>query len=52
MTPARAAAQFGKLLRSPRIDVLADCGHLMMHEKPDETLDALRAFLADQSVAA
>ncbi|MBX3455171.1 alpha/beta hydrolase [Ferrovibrio sp.] len=52
MTPARAAAQFGKLLQAPRIDVLADCGHLMMHEKPDETLDALRAFLAAETVAA
>ncbi len=46
MTPARNGASFAKKLKNARVDVLADCGHMMMGEKPDETLDALRSFLA------
>lgn len=46
MTPARGGAAFAKKLKQARVDVLADCGHLMMGEKPDETLDALKGFLA------
>ncbi|WP_428247897.1 alpha/beta fold hydrolase [Ferrovibrio sp.] len=46
MTPARSGAAFAKKFAQARVDVLADCGHLMMSEKPDETLDALKGFLA------
>lgn len=46
MTPLRAARGWAKEFRDGRIDVLPGCGHLMMGERPDETLDALRSFIA------
>lgn len=45
MTPPRAAQKIAALLKQGRLDILPQCGHMMMGEKPDETLDALRAFL-------
>jgi pimeloyl-ACP methyl ester carboxylesterase len=46
MTPLRAARGWAKEFRNGRIDVLPGCGHLMMGERPDETLDALKSFIA------
>jgi pimeloyl-ACP methyl ester carboxylesterase len=44
MTPARQSARLGEAIRNAQLVVLADCGHMMMVEKPDETLDALVEF--------
>ncbi|MCW0232383.1 MAG: alpha/beta hydrolase [Ferrovibrio sp.] len=46
MTPLRAARGWAKEFRNGRIDVLPGCGHMMMGERPDETLDALKSFIA------
>ncbi|WP_370152425.1 alpha/beta fold hydrolase [Ferrovibrio sp.] len=46
MTPLRAARGWAQEFRQGRIDVLPGCGHLMMGERPDETLDALKDFIA------
>lgn len=46
MTPLRAARGWAKEFRNGRIDVLPGCGHMMMGERPDETLDALKDFIA------
>ena len=41
MTPAKAAAKLAAAIADARLVVLPDCGHMMMVEKPDATLDAL-----------
>jgi pimeloyl-ACP methyl ester carboxylesterase len=41
MTPARNANALLEVLTTSRRIVLKDCGHMMMGEQPDETLDAL-----------
>lgn len=46
MTPLRAARSWAGAFRHGRIDVLPGCGHIMMGERPDETLDALKNFIA------
>ncbi len=46
MTPLRAARGWAAEFRQGRIDVLPGCGHMMMGERPDETLDALKSFIA------
>lgn len=46
MTPLRAAHGWAKEFKNGRIDVLPVCGHMMMGERPDETLDALKSFIA------
>lgn len=45
MTPPKAAASLGEALRSVTVQVISGAGHIMMIEKPDETLDALIAAL-------
>jgi pimeloyl-ACP methyl ester carboxylesterase len=45
MTPARAAQPLTETLSDSRMTVIPDCGHMMMVEQPDRTLDALKAFL-------
>ncbi len=45
MTPPKAAAPVAEAISGSKIFVLAGAGHLMMVEKPDETLDALIAAL-------
>jgi pimeloyl-ACP methyl ester carboxylesterase len=45
MTPPKAAAPLGEALPDARTVVLPECGHMMMIEQPDATLDALRDFL-------
>jgi pimeloyl-ACP methyl ester carboxylesterase len=46
MTPLRAARGWAKEFKAGRIDVIPGCGHMMMGERPDETLDALKDFIA------
>jgi pimeloyl-ACP methyl ester carboxylesterase len=45
MTPASGGANLAAQMSGARCVVLADCGHMMLVEKPDETLDALRDIL-------
>ena len=41
MSPAKAAAKLAAAMPDASFVVLPDCGHMMMVEKPDATLDAL-----------
>ena len=45
MTPAKAGREMAAAIPGARLTVLQDCGHMMMVEKPDQTLDALKAVL-------
>lgn len=44
MTPARQARKLLEAMPDGRLVTLADCGHMMMAEQPDATLDALIDF--------
>ena len=46
MTPARHAAKLAEAIKGAQLVVLPDCGHMMMIEQPDATLNALVAFVA------
>jgi len=46
MTPARAGGKLADMIPNARHQVLPGAGHMMMLEQPDETLDALKDFLA------
>jgi pimeloyl-ACP methyl ester carboxylesterase len=52
MTPRRAAQDLLKAIGGTRLVELDGSGHAMMAEKPDEVLEALRAFLAKAREAA
>jgi pimeloyl-ACP methyl ester carboxylesterase len=41
MTPPKGAAALAAAMREGRVVTLAECGHMMMIEQPDRTLDAL-----------
>lgn len=43
MTPARKGQELAKLIPRPHAVTLPGCGHMMMQERPDATLDALIA---------
>lgn len=45
LTPLEGGRALAAQLKESRIVVLPDCGHMMLAEKPDETLDALREAL-------
>ncbi|HET6518954.1 MAG TPA: alpha/beta hydrolase [Geminicoccaceae bacterium] len=45
MTPPRVAAPLAEALREVRTTVLPECGHMMMIERPDASLDALRGIV-------
>jgi pimeloyl-ACP methyl ester carboxylesterase len=45
MTPARAGRDLARAVPNAQVKVLADSGHNLMGEKPDEVLDALLEFL-------
>lgn len=45
MTPAKAGRGFAAMMRNATVAELKDCGHMMMVEQPDATLDALKTFL-------
>ena len=42
MTPAKAGRELAAALRNPRVAVLTGAGHMLMSERPDEVLDAIR----------
>ena len=46
MTPARAGRKLAESIADAEVVVLPGTGHMMMLERPDETLDALKAFVA------
>ncbi|MEO3428849.1 alpha/beta hydrolase [Pelagibius sp. CAU 1746] len=45
MTPARAGAKLAGAIPKAQQVLIPGCGHMMLAEKPDETLDALRTIL-------
>ena len=45
MTPAKAGRKLAEAIPDARVEVIAGCGHMMMAEKPDQTLDALKTLL-------
>lgn len=45
MTPARAGAKLAAAIPGAEQVVIPGCGHMMLAEKPDETLDALKTIL-------
>jgi pimeloyl-ACP methyl ester carboxylesterase len=45
MTPAKAGRKLAAAIAGARVTEIPGCGHLMMLEKPDETLDALRTIV-------
>jgi len=45
MTPLKPARALAQKFAAADVVVLRDCGHMMMGEKPDETLDALRELV-------
>ena len=47
MTPPSAAAELAAKVAKARTATIRDAGHMMMIEKPDETLDALIGWMRD-----
>ncbi len=45
MTPAKAGAKLAAAIAGAEMTLIAGCGHMMMLESSDETLDALRKVL-------
>jgi pimeloyl-ACP methyl ester carboxylesterase len=45
MTPPKAGQKLAQSLSGAEVVVIPDCGHMMMTERPDQTLDALKSFL-------
>lgn len=45
MTPARAGAKLAAAIPDARQVTIPACGHMMLAEKPDESLDALKTIL-------
>jgi pimeloyl-ACP methyl ester carboxylesterase len=45
MTPAKAGKELGKTIKGSQIEIIGNCGHMMMNEKPDDTLDRLKSFM-------
>jgi pimeloyl-ACP methyl ester carboxylesterase len=48
MTPARQSANLAKEIQHADLVILPDCGHMMMLEQPDATLDALSRSFAER----
>lgn len=45
MTPPKNTRPLIDAIDGALVEIIADCGHMMMVERPDETLDALRKLL-------
>ena len=45
MTPAKAGRELAAAIPGAALTVIPESGHMMMLEKPDETLDALKEVL-------
>jgi pimeloyl-ACP methyl ester carboxylesterase len=48
MTPAKAGRALAQQIKGSTAVAIADCGHMMMVEQPDATLDALTDFLGQK----
>lgn len=44
MTPVAGGRSLAGRMRDARVAVIPDCGHIMLAERPDETLDALKTI--------
>jgi pimeloyl-ACP methyl ester carboxylesterase len=51
MTPPRNGAELARLIPGSRTVTLPDCGHMLVAEKPDATLDTLIDFFAPAGAA-
>ncbi len=51
MTPPRDGAELARLIAGSRTVTLPNCGHMLVAEQPDATLDALVAFFAQAEAA-
>ena len=51
MTPARKGQELARLISGARVVTLPACGHMMMQERPDATLDALVAHFGEGASA-
>jgi len=51
MTPPKNGEALARLISGRRLVKLADCGHVLVAEKPDATLDALMEFFATAGAA-
>lgn len=45
MTPAKSGKQFAASIKNASVTEFPACGHMMMVEQPDRTLDAMKKFL-------
>lgn len=45
MTPPAAAMELASQIKDARIISISDCGHMMMAEKPDQVLNALKGLI-------
>lgn len=45
LTPPKGARELEALIVDARTEIIPDCGHMMLSEKPNETLDALQSAL-------
>jgi pimeloyl-ACP methyl ester carboxylesterase len=52
MTPVKAGRELARALPSARVSVLKGAGHMLMSERPDEVLDALRNLAPQYSAMA
>jgi pimeloyl-ACP methyl ester carboxylesterase len=51
MTPARNGEALARLIPASRTVTITDCGHMLVTEQPDATLDALIQFFAPAAAA-
>lgn len=51
MTPPRNGAELARLIPDSRTVTIADCGHMLLAEQPDATLDALIGLFARAEAA-
>jgi len=52
MTPPGNGAELARIIAGSRAVTVADCGHMLLAERPDATLDALISFFAAAEAAA
>jgi pimeloyl-ACP methyl ester carboxylesterase len=51
MTPMRNGAELARLIAGSRVVTIADCGHMVVAEQPDATIDALKGLFAMETAA-
>ena len=51
MTPTRNGAELARLIPGSTTVTIPDCGHLLLAEQPDATLDALKGLFAAEMAA-